>query len=161
LPLERLTQLFSRISTIKESEYDEKTITFLKFYTLSALKNIRSSKKVEQKSNSSMSSFLRGKKETKIEDVKFYDPFKFWTIFQDNNKVPSKVKDLALNSLIEIIQEVNEKEIKEQYIYLALDNIKRGDTLLNSIIFLRKILNTYPLDSQIKFRAGQSVISVS
>lgn len=47
LPIERLAQLFLRISTIKESDYDEKTIIFLKNYTLSAMKNIKSSKKVE------------------------------------------------------------------------------------------------------------------
>lgn len=51
-----------------------------------------------------MTSFLRGgKKEVKIDEMKFYDPIKFWIIFQDSNKVSAKVKDLALNSLIEII----------------------------------------------------------
>ena len=61
--------------------------------------------------------------------------------------MPPKVKDLALNSLIEILQEVNEKEIKDIFALLSLENIKKGDSFLSSIIFLRKILNTYPLDS--------------
>lgn len=35
-----------------------------------------------------------------------------------------KVKDLALNSLIEILQEQNDKESKDAFIFLVLDNIK-------------------------------------
>ena len=71
------------------------------------------------------------------------------------------MKDLALNSLSEILTECNDKESKEFFILLALENIKKGDTFLNSIIFLRKILNSYPLDSQIRFKQVQPIISVS
>ena len=95
-----------------------------------------------------MTNFLsRSKKEVKIDESKYFDLSKFWMIFQDANKIPQKVKDLALNSLIDIISELNEKEVKEQFTFLAIENIRKGDTFLNSIIFLRKLLNTYPLDS--------------
>ena len=42
-----------------------------------------------------------------------------------------------------------------------MDNIKKGDSFLNSIIFLRKILNSYPLDSQVRFKQVQPVQAVS
>jgi len=94
-----------------------------------------------------MTAFFKTKKEVKIDESKYYDISKFWVAFQDGTKVTSKVKDLALNSLIEIIQEVNEKEVKDLYLNQALDNIKRGESFLNSLIFLRKLLSTYTFDS--------------
>lgn len=63
--------------------------------------------------------------------------------------------------MIEILSELNEKEIKEGFTQLAIDNIKRGDTFYSSVIFIRKILNTYPLDSQVRFKTGSSVATVS
>ncbi len=42
-------------------------------------------------------------KEIKIDDSKYIDLTIFWQIFQDQNKISQKVKDLALNSLIEIL----------------------------------------------------------
>lgn len=71
-----------------------------------------------------------------------------------------KVKELALNSLIEILQEFNDKEAKDNFTLLAIDNIKKGQTFYSSIIFLRKIINTYPLDSQIKFKSTSTVTTV-
>lgn len=72
-----------------------------------------------------------------------------------------KVRDLALNSLIEILQEANDKEQKDAFINMSLENIKKEESFLNSLIFLRKTLNTFPLDSQIKYKTGSSVVSVS
>jgi hypothetical protein len=53
------------------------------------------------------------KKENKLDESIFFDLTKFWYIMQDANKVSHKVKDLALNSLIEILTESNDKEQKE------------------------------------------------
>jgi len=44
---------------------------------------------------------------------------------------------------------------------LAIENIKKGDTFYSSIIFLRKVLNTYPLDSQLRFKSSGSTPTVS
>jgi hypothetical protein len=55
-----------------------------------------------------------------------------------------------LNSLVEILQESGEKELKDQFTILALENIRTENTFFSSIIFLRKILNTYPQDSRYK-----------
>jgi hypothetical protein len=98
------------------------------------------------------------KKEVKIDEDKYYDLILFWHIFQDANKVPQKVKDLALNSLIEILQEQNEKETKDSFIFLALENIKEHQTFYSSLIFLRKILNTFPLESQVKYKAAPGAL---
>jgi hypothetical protein len=48
---------------------------------------------------------MRGitKKESKVDEGMYYDLIKFWQIMQDQNKVGHKVKELALNSLIEIL----------------------------------------------------------
>lgn len=41
LPLERLAQLFQKIQSIKENEFDEKFANFLKNYTIKTMKNLR------------------------------------------------------------------------------------------------------------------------
>lgn len=94
-----------------------------------------------------MGSLLRNNKKEKIDESKYLDLSKLWLIIQDSNKVPQKVKDLSLNCLIEILNEFNDKDLKDQFTNLAVENIKKGDTFYSSIIFLRKVLNTYPLDS--------------
>lgn len=72
-----------------------------------------------------------------------------------------KVKDLALNSLIEILNDFADKELKDHFTALVIENIRKSDTFYSSIIFLRKVLNTYPLDSQMRFKPTASVPSVS
>lgn len=92
-----------KISNIKESDFDEKTVTFLKNFTLNAKKNFRQ-QKIEGKSAYSLSNLVGGgKKKDPKEERQFYDLKKLWLIFQEQNKVSIKVKDLALNSLIEIL----------------------------------------------------------
>jgi hypothetical protein len=54
------------------------------------------------------------------------------------------VKDLALTSLIEILSETNEKEQKDLFTMLAIENIRKCETFYSSIVFLKKILTTYP-----------------
>lgn len=139
--------MFSKIQLIKEQEFDEKTVIFLKNYTVNSIKNINKAKKGDAKQGSSITNLLRTKKEIQIDPKSFYDLNKFWLIFQDSNKVLPKIKDLALNCLIEILLDANDKELKDYFTQTALENIKKGDTFLNSLIFLRKILNTYPVDS--------------
>jgi len=39
LPLDRLAQLFSKIKELNPAEFDEKTINFLRLYTVNSLKN--------------------------------------------------------------------------------------------------------------------------
>lgn len=41
LPLERLGQFFKKLQSLKESEFDEKMVNFLRNYTLNTMKNIR------------------------------------------------------------------------------------------------------------------------
>lgn len=49
----------------------------------------------------SMTNLFRTKKDSKSsEDKLFFDLSIFWTIFQEETKAPTKIKDLALNSLI-------------------------------------------------------------
>lgn len=71
-----------------------------------------------------------------------------------------KIKDSALNSLIEILSDMNEKEYKDNFIVLSMENLKKGQTFYSSIVFLRKLINTYPLDSQIKFKPTSTVVTV-
>lgn len=102
LPLDRLGQLFMKVQSIKENEFDEKLVNFLRNYTLNSLKNIRYVKRGESKPGV-LNNLLRNKKEIKIDESKYIDLNKFWLIFQESNKVNQKVKDVALNSLCEIL----------------------------------------------------------
>lgn len=43
---------------------------------------------------------------------------------------------------------------------LAIDNIKRGETFFSSIVFLKKVLNTYPLEAQVKFKSSATIVTV-
>lgn len=62
--------------------------------------------------------------------------------------------------MIEILQELNEKDYKDIFTGFAIDNLKKSATFYSSIVFLRKVINTYPLDSQIKFKPTSTVITV-
>ena len=101
-----------------------------------------------------MKNLISKPKEIKIDESKFYDLTLFWQIFQDQNKVTQKVKDLALNSLIEILSETNDKEQKDLFTNLAIDNIRKGQTFYSSIVFLKKMLNTYPQDTLVKSKTS-------
>lgn len=160
MPLEKLGYFSTKLRSIKDNEIDEKMVLFLKNYTLNTMKNIRRLRQGE--SRGIMNTIMNKKKDVKIDEQKYIDLLQLWRIFQDSNKVSQKVKDLALNSLIELLQDSSDKEIKDQYIFLALENMKTGNTFYSSLIFLRKILNTFPLESQIKYKgtSGASVLTV-
>lgn len=100
-------------------------------------------------------------KEVKIDETKYIDLSLFWQIFQDSNKVTQKIKDLALNSLVELLSEFNDPELKNRFMSMALENIKRGETFYSSLVFLRKVLNTFPFDAQVKFKSQVTTITVS
>jgi hypothetical protein len=63
--------------------------------------------------------------------------------------------------LIEIQTEFADKDLKDHFIALVIENIRKSDTFYSSIIFLRRLLNAYPLDSQLRFKPSASVPSVS
>ena len=117
------------------------------------MKNIR--RKRDDFKQTGMSTIIKGKsKEVKIDATQYLDLRKFWSIFQESNKVSQKIKDLALNSLIDILIEFNDPEYKLLFINMCLENIKRGDTFYSSLIFLRKILKSYPFDAQNRLRTS-------
>lgn len=160
MPLERLGYLSAKIRGLKLEEFDEKMVNFLKGYTLNAMRNIRRLRQAGESKGvmGAVSTMMGKRKEVKIDESRYVDLILFWQIMQDSNKVVAqKVKDLALNSLIDVLQEQNDKEIKDQFIFLALDNIKSHQTFYSSLLFLRKVLNTYPLDAAIKYRSGTAV----
>lgn len=66
------------------------------------------------------------------------------------------MKDLALISLIEILSETNEKEQKDLFTLLAIENIRKCNTFYSSIVFLKKILTTYPQDTLAKNKNTQT-----
>ena len=73
LQLERLAQLFTKIQSIKENEFDEKLVNFLKNYTLKTMNNLKNLKKGESRQGV-VAGFLRNnKKDVKIDETKFYD----------------------------------------------------------------------------------------
>jgi len=71
---------------------------------------------------------LRSKKEVKVDESKYIDLHKFWLVFQDSNKVSQKIKETALSSLVDILIDFNEKEMKDHFIMQSLENIKKSDT---------------------------------
>lgn len=50
--------------------------------------------------------------------------------------------------------EFNDMDQKYFFIQQSLENIKRGDTFYSSLIFLRKILQTYPVDAQNRMKSA-------
>jgi hypothetical protein len=67
------------------------------------MKNIKNIKLSQTKNSGIVNNIMGKKKEAKIDDSKYIDLTLFWQIFQDSNKVTQKIKDLSLNSLIEIL----------------------------------------------------------
>jgi len=69
MSLDRLTYMFSKISSIRESEFDEKTVIFLKNYILNTMKNFKYTKRNDPKSGMTMTNLFRGsKKDSKVDD---------------------------------------------------------------------------------------------
>lgn len=74
-----------------------------------------------------------------ITDNKYFDLKLFWDIAQDSNKEANhKTKELSLTSLIEILKiSYNyKKELKDEFVSLAITNIEKGETVYFSIVFL-------------------------
>jgi len=81
MPLERLAQFSMKLKVIKESDFDEKLVNFLKQFTLNAMKNIRNFKLASSKSQGIVSNIMNKKKEVKIDETKYIDLTLFWQIF--------------------------------------------------------------------------------
>ena len=91
-----------------------------------------------------------GKSQTnEIDDKMFFNLHIFWEIAQDSNvHVNNRTKDLALNSLIEVLSRATSynNSIRDPFIQLTIENIQRGDTIFFSVGFFLKLLGTYPND---------------
>jgi predicted class III extradiol MEMO1 family dioxygenase len=81
MPLERLAQFSMKLKVIKESDFDEKLVNFLKQFTLNAMKNIRNFKLASSKGQGIVSNIMNKKKEVKIDETKYIDLTLFWQIF--------------------------------------------------------------------------------
>lgn len=81
MPLERLAQFSMKLKVIKESDFDEKLVNFLKQFTLNAMKNIRNFKLASSKRQGIVSNIMNKKKEVKIDETKYIDLTLFWQIF--------------------------------------------------------------------------------
>jgi len=101
-------------------------------------------------------------KDQPVESFKFQDFFMFWQIFASENKVPTKVKEIALQSLVDILADLNDPKYKESFVTLSLENIEKGQNFLYSLIFLRKVLITYPPEnpSRTRYTTSSSPISL-
>ena len=86
-----------------------------------------------------------------FEDERYFDCETFWKIAQHDSPATQKTKELALQSLIEILKFAStlQPQIKEIFIDLALKNIGEGTSVMQSITFLQNLLFTYPLDEDL------------
>lgn len=87
------------------------------------------------------------------EDESFYNLMMFWDVAQDANTWAShRTKELALKSLIDVLKlgQTYKSDIRDQFVQLALDNIKKGDSVYFAIGFLQQLLGTYPHDDQLQ-----------
>jgi hypothetical protein len=73
--------LFLKIQSIKENEFDEKLVNFLKNYTVKTARNLKALKKGGDSRPGFVGNLLRNKTSVKIDDAKYYDLQKFWQIF--------------------------------------------------------------------------------
>lgn len=76
MPLDMLGYFSSKLRSLKENEFDEKLVSFLKNYTLNTMKNI---KRLRLESGKGIvSSLMTKKREVKIDDSKYIDLILFW-----------------------------------------------------------------------------------
>jgi len=143
---------YLKIQGIRDADFDEKTVAFLKTQTQNTLKNLERRKVAEmqqQKQSMGYMQQIRGKApvfDSQIDESKYVDLLKFWVIFQDDNKVSKGVKDLALASLVEILKEKQEaNDSKQLLLELALTNLQKKESVKSTIIFMKELFSTYPL----------------
>jgi hypothetical protein len=106
-----VANIFDRIKTLKDSDYDEKLVDFLKNYTINALKNGLVKEVVKKqmgnsvKGNSYFSGLMGGAKKAEVDvRTKYYDLGLFWHLFNKSEVVSIKIKDAASSALIEILK---------------------------------------------------------
>ena len=82
MPLDRVQQLSVKLRTLKDSDFDEKLVTFLKQFTINTLKNIRAKQyQLNKSAQSGLKNMISKQKEIKIDDSKYIDLTLFWQIF--------------------------------------------------------------------------------
>ena len=136
-------------------------IIFLRKYTEGAFKCLNHKRSETERDNQKV-----GRRPTSfnIDASEFLSLQKFWEIGQETNKINPKTRDLALNCLIEILQ--NNVQIekpflnqpnKHTFIQLALNNMDESRSVYTSVEFLRKLLLTFKPDNsgQQIYRSGQ------
>ena len=117
LPTGALEAFFTHIRALDIAAFDEKTVSFLKDYTMAAVGNLRQARKrqdaQQKRSTGGISGIFGGgkgqssKKSTDpvYDDQRFYEPQIFWDIAQDANRhCNARTKELALSSLIEVLR---------------------------------------------------------
>jgi hypothetical protein len=146
LPRPRLLNLNQLIQKIPISQIDEKTVLFIKDFTLNTLMNLRQNpvrvstssssgarrqegtgrKRGAMVVESSPAEVAQSPTPTSDPDEGYFDLDVLWNIARDSNKVtPNKTKELALSSLIEVISAGSQwrANIREPFINKALSNI--------------------------------------
>lgn len=81
-----LEMIFMKVSSIPDTEFDEKTVLFLKQQTLNAISNLRRRAEIDlqnQKSQMSYMNQMRGKQphQVAVDESKYIDILKFWVLF--------------------------------------------------------------------------------
>lgn len=83
MPLDRLGQLATKLRGVKDNEFDEKLVHFLKNYTLNTMKNIQRLRKGADAKTGLIGNIMGKKTTVKIDEGKYIDLALFWQIFQD------------------------------------------------------------------------------
>ena len=88
-----------------------------------------------------------------IQSQNYLSLITFWQISQESNTTANqKTKDLAFNSLIEILSRgsypFQNLPQRLDFIKLALENLKNGISVQTSLLFIKRVLLTFNLDNQ-------------
>lgn len=79
MPLDRVQQLSVKLRTLRDSDFDEKLVIFLKQFTINTLKNIRAKQyQLNKSAQSGLKNMISKQKEIKIDDSKYIDLTLFW-----------------------------------------------------------------------------------
>ena len=95
--------MFKKVNEIPNDEYDEMLISFLKEYTVNAMMNYVTRDR-EGYGNIFHDAYrwLQAKKNN-MERLKYFNLDKFWTIANDSLVIKTNIKEIAVKSLIEIL----------------------------------------------------------
>lgn len=149
LKIDTLAEFWKLIRELRNDEIEEMHVTFLRKYSEGALRCLTT--KRNELERESMKNQRRTSPNIEFE---FLSLHKFWEIGQETNKIHPKTRDLALKSLIEILQNnsnqlrpFNNQPNKLTFIQLALTNLNESSSIYTTLEFLRKILLTFKPDN--------------